>query len=435
VSCGDPAVDKAARLLAERIARFNAGRDPERLRMKYDAMRTSPFAFLRGTCHLFYERLPGSRLLEKAPAAWLCGDLHLQNFGSYKGDDRLVYFDINDFDEALLAPCTLDLVRCGTSVLLAAGPLGFDGSQARKLARRFLDAYAGAIEAGKARWIERDSATGLIASLLNALRLRKRKMFLNKHTRLVKGRRKLRIDGERTLPASPAQRRTATRFMGRFAKSQSNPKFFRLLDVARRIAGTGSLGVERYVLLVEGKGSPDGNYLLDLKQALPSALKPRVEQKQPKWKSEAHRIVTLERRIQAASMAFLTPVMVNGGPFVLRGLQPREDRVALSRANDRQQVEELMKDMGRLVAWGQLRSSGRQRSASADQLIEYWGKGTRVRDLMAIAQDCAERVQSDWRAYCQAFDAGLLDSASVVRRPLRAPATKAGKKPGKGRPR
>src|ERR1039458_9125760 len=85
--------------IADVIARFNAGRDPERLAMKYRAMRTNAFIFLRGTCHLFYAGLPDVPLLRDAPAAWACGDLHLQNYGSYKGDDRLVYFDINDFDE------------------------------------------------------------------------------------------------------------------------------------------------------------------------------------------------------------------------------------------------------------------------------------------------------------------------------------------------
>ena len=69
-------------------------------------MRKSAFAFLRATCHLFYEDLPKSPLLRKVPPVWACGDLHLENFGSYKGDNRLVYFDLNDFDEALLAPCT-----------------------------------------------------------------------------------------------------------------------------------------------------------------------------------------------------------------------------------------------------------------------------------------------------------------------------------------
>jgi uncharacterized protein (DUF2252 family) len=53
-------------------------------------------------------------------------------------------------------------------------------------------------------------------------------------------------------------------------RTQPNPAFYEVLDVARRIAGTASLGIDRYVILIHGKGSPDRNYLLDLKQALPS---------------------------------------------------------------------------------------------------------------------------------------------------------------------
>ena len=416
-------MDKTSRRLAERIARFNAGREPERLHLKYAAMRNDAFAFLRGTCHLFYERLPESSLLERAPAAWICGDLHLQNFGSYKGDDRLVYFDINDFDEALLAPCTLDLVRLATSVLVAAETLRLDRTQARRLARRLLQAYAATIETGKARWIERDSATGLIGALLSGLRRRKRKALLSKRTRLVKGRRKLRIDGEGTLAASPAERRTVMRFMRRFAKAQRDPKFFRPLDVARRIAGTGSLGVERYVVLVEGKGTPDANYLLDLKQASPPALRAQVKCRQPKWKSEAQRVVSLQRRIQAVSMAFLAPVKLGRRPFVVRGLQPREDRVVLTGAEQPRQLEELMEDLGSLVAWSQLRSSGREGSATADQLIEYWNRRSRVRRLMDLVQQCHRRVRRDWRAYCDAYDGGLLDD--VAAKPARAPRAKA----------
>ena len=67
--------------------------------MKLARMRASPFVFLRGTCHRFYERLPNDGPLAKAPLAWICGDAHLENFGTYKGDTRLAYFDINDFDE------------------------------------------------------------------------------------------------------------------------------------------------------------------------------------------------------------------------------------------------------------------------------------------------------------------------------------------------
>ena len=45
------------------IHKFNQGRDPERLAMKYATMRANPFTLLRGTCQLFHLRLP----VERAP--------------------------------------------------------------------------------------------------------------------------------------------------------------------------------------------------------------------------------------------------------------------------------------------------------------------------------------------------------------------------------
>jgi uncharacterized protein (DUF2252 family) len=84
--------------LLDRIARFNHGRDPERLALKFEAMQKSAFAFFRGTCHLFCEDWPATSRLNDTPVVWVCGDLHIENFGTYKGDNRLVYFDIADFD-------------------------------------------------------------------------------------------------------------------------------------------------------------------------------------------------------------------------------------------------------------------------------------------------------------------------------------------------
>ncbi len=85
--------------IIQSIHDHNADRDLERVAIKYAHLRKDAFSFLRGTCHLFYERLPRERVFRDAPLAWICGDLHLENFGSYKGDNRLVYFDLNDFDE------------------------------------------------------------------------------------------------------------------------------------------------------------------------------------------------------------------------------------------------------------------------------------------------------------------------------------------------
>ena len=120
--------------IIERIQSFNADREPERLALKYQRMRANAFAFFRGTCHLFYEDWVKGGPLDAAPLAWLSGDLHLENFGSYKGDNRLGYFDLNDFDEAFLAPASWDLARFTTSLYLAADALKIGDSDTRALA-------------------------------------------------------------------------------------------------------------------------------------------------------------------------------------------------------------------------------------------------------------------------------------------------------------
>jgi uncharacterized protein (DUF2252 family) len=393
-----------------RIRSFNAGRDPERLRMKYSAMRASPFGFLRGSCHLFYERLARNGVFKSAPLVWACGDLHLENFGSYKGDNRLVYFDVNDFDDAALAPASWDLVRFLVSLRVGADTLALSSGAAQALCRTFLEAYVSALTSGKACWVERETAQGIVRQLLDGLRERARPRFLDARTIIKRHRRLLRVDGKKALPASEAQRSQIANFMREFAKGQMDPGFYAVLDVARRVAGTGSLGVDRFAILVEGKGSPDGNYLLDLKQALPSSLVPHLKVAQPKWKSEAHRVVALQRRVQAVSMAFLQPVWVGDIPYVLRALQPAEDRVELSGSGRSPgELEQAIGTMGRVVAWAQLRSAGRDGSAIADELIEFARRKKWQDALLDAARDGATQVRKDGASFDAAYDDGAFD--------------------------
>ena len=393
--------------VVEEIQAFNAGRDPDRLKLKYAAMRASPFAFLRGSCHLFYAGVPRDGIFKSAPLAWSCGDLHLENFGSYKGDNRLVYFDINDFDEAALAPATWDLLRMLASLRVAADGRAIAEKDADALCVAFVDAYAETLACEKSYWIERETSQGLVRTLLDDLQARQRSSFLD--TRCVwKGKtRSLRIDGSKALPVTPAQRALVTDFMAAFAKTRPKPDFYSVIDVARRIAGTGSLGVDRFAILVRGKGSPDANYLLDLKQALPSALAARVKTTQPTWSSQAERVVAVQRRMQAVSMAFLHPVQLQGEPFVLRALQPAEDRVTLRAAHQRSsQLKRLVETMGRLTAWAQLRSAGRQGSATADELVDF-GKRRKWRSkLLDASRACASQARGDARTFDAAYDAG-----------------------------
>jgi uncharacterized protein (DUF2252 family) len=416
----DKAQDKNMKTpgVTERILLFNQGRQPDLLQMKLKKLCDDAFVFLRGTCHLFYEAwptdsvLPAESVLNEAPRVWLCGDLHLENFGSYKGDNRLVYFDINDFDEAVLAPCTWDVARLLTSLLVGADSLKIKKRDARALCQVYLDAYCQALAAGRARWVERETATGMVRDLLESLRKRRRKDFLKERTKVVDGKRRFRTDPSRLLPASKTERARIKEFWKPWAAQQTDPRFFRLHDVARRIAGTGSLGVDRYSLLVEGNGSPNDNYVLDLKEARPSALLPATQKlrlSQPDWPDEAARIIAVKERVQSTPPALLTTVEFADKPFILCELQPTQDRVNLSDCDgDLKQLRPILKTMGELTAWGQLRSSGRQGSAGADELIAFAQGQQWQQELLGQAQKCHEQVVADYQAYRAAFERGLV---------------------------
>ncbi len=348
----------------------------------------------------------------RTPLVWCCGDLHLENFGTYKADNRLAYFDITDFDEAALAPLAWDLLRFVTSVQVGAQSLGLSRSQAKALAESFLISYKRTLCSGKGYWVERDNTDGLVGNLLGKLRNRQRAEFLAQRTVLKGSRRRLRIDGKKALPVTTEQREIVTSFFEEYASRQSNPQFFKVQDIARRIAGTGSLGVDRYIVLVQGKGGPNGHYLLDLKEALPSSLVTHLKTKQPKWASEAERVVALQRRLQAVSMAFLQPVRLGKKAYILRALQPTEDRVNLDHSLcSLSELENVMQLMGCVVASAHIRGSGRQGSAINDELIAFAEKNKWINVILNHAALCSKQVNKDWKAYSKAFDLGYFKSA------------------------
>lgn len=402
----------AAADLVAAIRQANAGRDPERLAMKYSKMAQSPFVFLRGACHLFYGALPDSPALTEAPLAWACGDLHFENFGSYKGDNRLVYFDINDFDEAALAPATWDLLRLLTSIRCGADELRISPEEVLTVSQSCLTAYRQALLRGKPLWVEAETADGLIKDLFDNLQTLKRHDYLAKRTTLKDGQRSLKLDGIKALPASAEQKRRVAHFMKQFAAAQPDPGFFDVLDIGRRIAGTGSLGVERFVILVNGKGSPDSNYLIDLKESRPSALAPaltRLGIAQPAWPDEASRAAAVQQRMQAIDHAFLHAVHVDGQPCILRGLQASEDRVAIGEWGKKlDRLQDVVATMGRILAWDQLRASGRSGSASADELIAFAAGDDWAPQLLAAANAMNQLSRQQWQAFSEALAAGQL---------------------------
>lgn len=410
------------RSIARRIHAFNAGRDPARLERKYDAMRSDPFVFFRGTSHLFWEDWAhDAGDLDDAPLTWACGDLHLENFGCFRGDNRLVYFDLNDFDDAALAPATADTTRLLTSTHLAATSLGFGESEARQLIAYFLDAYCQALSDGKARWVERDTATGMVRDLLRQVQGRRRRELLASRTEIVHGERRIRIDGKRAVELSADERARVIEGVHQFAHSRRAARGnrrtrivgitrlephaddpFHVIDVAGRIAGTGSLGLRRYAVLIEGHGGANGQFLLDIKQATDCPVVTHLKVSQPAWRTPAERVVSVQHNMQAISPALLSPLHFDGADFILRELQPTEDRLALADWNGKlSRLEKVLATMGHIAAWDQLRSASRDGSAGIDELVVFGRARTWRRRAVEYAHHYATVATRDWREFCR----------------------------------
>jgi uncharacterized protein (DUF2252 family) len=385
------------------IQSFDRQRDRDIITQKYIKMRKNAFVFLRGTCHLFYQDFPINSSLNSAPSAWICGDLHLENFGTYKGDNRQIYFGINDFDEGVLAPCTWDIARLLTSIFLAVDSLSFTQSDADELARIYLTSYANSLGAGKIREVVKDNAKGIVANLLEDLHRRKRSDFLDERTRIVDDRRQLKFDNQKILEISKEQDRRVVEAIDMWAQTQVDPDFFKVLDVGFRVAGTGSLGLDRYLILVVGKGSPNRNYLLDFKQQPTSSLQPYLTIVQPEWEDRATRVMNVQSLVRSASPALLAAIEFNGGSYLLRELQPSQDKIELKPGKiNLSELAQLIDTMGEVTAFAHLHGSGKSGAAIAQALIDFGSNVDWQQEVLNYANNYASQVQIDYQSFCKA---------------------------------
>ncbi|HTA27465.1 MAG TPA: DUF2252 family protein, partial [Bacteroidia bacterium] len=190
----------------EKIRAFNKGRFAETLELKYKLVREDKFRFLRATTHLFYEDIPKGSFLLNSPYAWICGDLHLENLGSYKADNRVAYFNVNDFDECLLAPCLLDVYRLIVSVIVSSKNLELSVAETSSLCSLYIDKYMDTLQQGYIRTLEKQTARGVIKKFLKNVSQRKRKDFLKTHTYRKNDAYKLIIAQPHTLPLANSKK-------------------------------------------------------------------------------------------------------------------------------------------------------------------------------------------------------------------------------------
>jgi hypothetical protein len=293
--------DPVAILEAQALSRL-----PELIAIRYGRMGASPFAFLRGAAAIMARDLragPSTGLITQ-----LCGDAHLSNVGLYASPERSLVFDLNDFDETAPGPFEWDVKRMAASFEVAARAREFDEDVRRRIVRRLVRAYAAAIDEASrmptmalyASHIDARSVLDVIADRLPATAVKRGRKLIEKTTgrdsrsaaasltEEVDGELRFRPDPPLLLPitalierqeldSGAAQRLFADVLAGYEASlpvyRQRVLARYRIIDVALKVVGVGSVGTRAWIVLLRGNGADD-LLVLQMKEAQRSVLEP-----------------------------------------------------------------------------------------------------------------------------------------------------------------
>ncbi len=131
------------------------------LALKHDYIAHSFFAFFRGTFYRWAQLWPEvCAPLANAPEVVAVGDLHVENFGTWRDPEGRLVWGINDFDEAFPMACTNDLTRLLASVQIACpeGHLKIEGEAASEIV---LGGYRKGLQAGGKPFVLAEEQTPL----------------------------------------------------------------------------------------------------------------------------------------------------------------------------------------------------------------------------------------------------------------------------------
>ncbi|WP_159471137.1 DUF2252 family protein [Dyadobacter sp. 3J3] len=390
-----------------KIKEFNKGRDPFFLALKYDKMMENPFNFFRGTCHLFYQDLSKKFTFEDDTKVWICGDLHIENFGRYRGSDAKLHYDIEDFDEAVLAPVTWEILRVITSIHLAAEQLKSDTETAdlsfeksKTLSKHFLESYVEVILEGVPGQIK---CTNLLNFITPPVK-NKNQVFQTSSTPATINIDRPTSNKSKTDELDLVLKKKITEVVTTWLRGNKNMD--EVIDAAWRIAGTGSLGIERYIVLVK-QTDGQGFYLLDMKRSMPSSLRTYVDsfkQKivQPEWQNESERIIEIQEKMQDISPQFIVQnesrqILFEGNSYVLKELQPEAGRIELKnlvKAN--QSLKEIIADYAIITASAHLSSADFKGSSSVRSLQAFFKNKMHHRSILNYCTGYAKDVKKDF---------------------------------------
>jgi uncharacterized protein (DUF2252 family) len=428
----------------------NLTREPDLVPVRHGRMLMSPFTFYRGAAKIMAADLDGT------PTAGLrvqlCGDAHLSNFGAFASPERKLLFSLNDFDETLPGPFEYDVKRLAASFTIAARNNGFAkaDTQAATLASvaAYREAMASFAQMGTMDiWYAHLDEDNLLKAIRTttkasgkgeaktAKRARKtaEKTLAKAHTRdSLQALSKLgeRVDGSYRIVSQPPivvpmrdleatyglsadeiDRVIHEQFRTYRATLRDDQRQllerFRVVDVARKVVGVGSVGTRAFIVLLQGRDQHDPLFL-QVKEATASVLENHLPRS--RYKQHGERVVHGQRMMQAASDIFLGWTR---GREANRYFYWRQLRDMKGSANVEAMAPLGLNFYADICGWTLARAHAR--SGDPIAIAQYLGEDDRFdRAITDFTRRYADQNERDYQAFADAIRSGRLQALEGI---------------------
>ncbi|WP_280549913.1 MULTISPECIES: DUF2252 family protein [unclassified Halomonas] len=421
-----------ARQVLDEITAANAPLSDQVRAAKYAKLAESPYRFFRGTNHLYWWDVWHDwrfALFGGLPETqtWLQGDAHAYNFGAYGHHDDAVRYGMDDFDDAMIGDYQYDLWRLAISLVLDAREnTGLSGKGIRKaleaLVTSYHDELARHVEGEVPGAVTLATAKGPLEPFMKKVgRKKSRAKMLEKWTVLSDDGRRFAERPEK-LAAMPAhlasQLRKAVEEEYRQtlggARREAEAGHFRVKDMAQRLdAGTGSLGLERYYVLIEGgQDHEHDDVILDVKQqTAPEGWRLMDSAEKRAWRRafphEGMRHAAAFVAIAEHPDPYLGWLHLGDTVFSVRERSPYKEDFPTHKLDGAKPYRQLVTQWGRILAREHLRGAhalspddpGRFARA-VGTCVE--GRGERCVDMVTtLALSYADCVRQDYRTFME----------------------------------
>ena len=443
-------------------------REQDLVPVRHGRMMVSPFTFYRGAATVMAADLGGTPVA--GLEVQLCGDAHLSNFGLFASPERLLLFDLNDFDETLPGPFEYDVKRMAASFAVAGRNNGFAKADTRAATlasvRAYREAMGGFAQMGTMdiwyahldedevmatlrRSVTEDKQEAQTAKKAKQNKAAKKDQQVEKLAKIAEKRAGKIAGKARTRDSLQALSKLGEQVNGGYrivsqppiiiplrdlaatfglsadeAESVIHEQFrayrqtlqadrrhllerFEIIDAARKVVGVGSVGTRCFIVLLQGRDAQDPLFL-QVKEATASVLAPYVGKS--RYRQHGERVVQGQRMMQAASDIYLgwTKGLDVRRNFYWRQLRDMKGSVDI----------ETMLPLGltayaRLCGWTLARAHAR--SGDPVAIAAYLGESDAFdKSVTGLSERYADQNERDHQEFVNAVNSGRLEAVQGV---------------------